>query len=122
MCAASDIVFETHFEFWRGIRLHDAERLEAARVRLFREGRLDRGRIFPQSRSAYTVCEASKSRGRSSVSMAAGPRACRRGSRETTDATLRVRTSSLSLRLRSTALRPNSLQMKDATPLPGQQA
>src|SRR6187397_3261075 len=102
MCAASDIVFETHFEFWRGIRLHDAERLEAARVRLFREGRLDRGRIF-------------QSRGRRNFSMAAGPRACRRGSRETTDATLRVRTSSLSLRLRSTALRPNSLQMKDAT-------
>src|SRR4029079_6270532 len=51
MCAASDIGFETHFEFWRGIRLHDAERLEAARVRLFREGRLDRGRIFQKSRS-----------------------------------------------------------------------
>ena len=52
MCAAGDIVFETHFEFWRGIRLHDAERVEAAHACLFGEGRLDRGRIVQKSRSA----------------------------------------------------------------------
>jgi hypothetical protein len=45
MCAVGDKVFEAHFEFWRCIRLHDAERVEAALACLFGEGRFDRGRI-----------------------------------------------------------------------------
>lgn len=50
MCAAGDIVFEARFEFWRGIRLYDAERVEAVHTRLFGKSRLDRGRIVQKSR------------------------------------------------------------------------
>jgi hypothetical protein len=52
MCAAGNIFCETYFEFRRGIRLHDTERVEATLACLFGEGSLDRGWIAQKSRLA----------------------------------------------------------------------
>src|SRR5262249_2818614 len=70
---------------------------------------------------ALSAAGSLKSRGLRSFLTAAGLPAGWRESCGTPDAVSRARTSSLSLRLRSTALRPNNLQLKDVPPPPGQQ-
>src|SRR5262245_42691574 len=98
--------------------------------RCFFASAIESGRVTPTTpRPCACACASSpalsaagslKSRGLGSFSTAAGPPACRRESRGTTDAISRARTSSLSPRLRSTVLRPNNLQLKDVLPPPGQ--